>query len=455
MLARVNGLTYDARDHKEERSVASVPTQARPRQQVQNYAWVIWLFSTLGFLFSVPGQTMGMGVYTNYFIDLLGLTRTQLSLAYLVGTLLSAFCLPRAGRWFDQYGGRVMIAAASVLLGLVLIYISQVDRLLAVLSGSAAWAWLLMLLGYFGVRFLGQGVLTSASRNILLIWFVKRRGLVSGLRGVFVSFGFALAPLGIAMLIAGYGWRGSLWVMAAGLFLFGGAAWLFVRNRPEQETFGGSHPGGGKIHASSRETVLPGMTLAEVRRQPVFWLYAASLSIHALFGTALTFHIVSIFDQVGRSPAEAFSYFLPSAICSTVVNLVAGYLSDRNPLKPFLILMLLSFLFGALGLAHLEHDWGYWLLAVGFGAGGGLWGVLSNLAFVRYFGTKHLGEVSGLNTALTVSASAIGPAAFSLGLDGSGSYLLPVYLCMAALVMLLVWAVMHPAPERTMGDYKG
>ena len=74
---------------------------------------------------------MGMGVYTDYFIEALGLTRTQLSLAYLVGTLLSAFCLPRAGRLFDQHGGRVMIAASSVLLALVLIYISQVDRLLA------------------------------------------------------------------------------------------------------------------------------------------------------------------------------------------------------------------------------------------------------------------------------------------------------------------------------------
>ena len=81
---------------------------------------------------------MGMGVYTDYFIEALGLTRTQLSLAYLVGTLLSAFCLPRAGRLFDQHGGRVMIAASSVLLALVLIYISQVDRLLAWLSGSIA-----------------------------------------------------------------------------------------------------------------------------------------------------------------------------------------------------------------------------------------------------------------------------------------------------------------------------
>ena len=34
----------------------------------------------------------------------------------------------------------------------------------------------LILMGYFGVRFSGQGVLTSASRNVLLLWFEKRRG---------------------------------------------------------------------------------------------------------------------------------------------------------------------------------------------------------------------------------------------------------------------------------------
>ena len=30
------------------------------------YGWVIWLVSTLGILMSIPGQTMGMGVFTIY-----------------------------------------------------------------------------------------------------------------------------------------------------------------------------------------------------------------------------------------------------------------------------------------------------------------------------------------------------------------------------------------------------
>ena len=36
-----------------------------------------------------------------------------------------------------------------------------------------------MLLGFFAIRFSGQGVLTSASRNVLLLWFERRRGFSS------------------------------------------------------------------------------------------------------------------------------------------------------------------------------------------------------------------------------------------------------------------------------------
>ena len=78
------------------------------------------------------------------------------------------------------------------------------------------------------------------------------------------------------------------------------------------------------------------------------------------------------------------------------------------------------------------------MLAAGFGAGGGLWGVISNLAFIRFFGPNHLGEVSGFNASVTVFASAIGPAAFSLALDIFGAYHAAVYACIVVLIILLL-----------------
>ena len=404
------------------------------------YGWVVWSFSTLGILFSIPGQTMGLAVFTDSFIEVLGLTRTELSLAYLVGTVGSSLFLARAGRWYDLFGGRTMITISSLVLSLMIVYISFVDSLSTMLGGSSFISFFLIMIGYFGVRFFGQGILTSCSRNVLLLWFVKKRGLVGGIRNVFVSLGFSIAPLFLAGLISLYGWRESLWILAAlGGFGFSLMAFIFIRDNPQSC---GMRADG--VDSESQEEIqeeAESVTLHLVKRNPIFWIYSLSLSMHALFGTAIVFHIVSIFEEVGKGKAEAFSYFIPAAIFSTTSNLFASWAADKINLKPILIIMLLSFCVGSLGFINLEKDWGFWVLAFGFGVGGGLWGVISNLTFIRFFGPKHLGEISGFSTSLTVFASAIGPAAFSLGYDYFGNYAAPAKICLGFLIILLLFSV--------------
>ena len=409
------------------------------------YGWVIWFVSTLGILASIPGQTMGMAVFTEHFIAVLGLSRTQLSIAYLLGTLGSAIFLTRAGRFYDQAGARTTIAASGMVLGLCLVFIGCIDLISQALgamikSPMAAITFPLILLGYFGVRFAGQGVLTSASRNLLLVWFEKRRGLVSGGRSVFVTLGFSLAPVLLAFLIKLFGWRMALFVLALLVGpVFSLIALVLVRDSPESC---GLLADGKKLHdAKETQTPAPDKTIAQARRSPVFWLYALVLAMYALFGTAMVFHIVSIFTAAGRSAAEAFAYFLPHAIVSVVINLLGSWLADHWPLKRLLIMQLMGFIFGAWGLLNLEYGWGYWVLIIGLGICSGLWGVLSNLAFIRFFGRLYLGEISGLNMSLTVLGSAIGPALFSLGNDLFGSYDTAIWFNIILLSALLLFAI--------------
>ena len=419
--------------------VISVNWPFDPRKSPVYYGWVVWLFSTLGFLLSVPGQTMGMAVFTDPFIDAFGLTRTELAMAYLFGTIGSSLFLTQAGRWYDRFGGRVMISGSAAALGLMVLYISSVDQVSRLLGGHSLVTFFLILIGFFGVRFFGQGVLTSCCRNVLMLWFVRRRGLVSGIRSVFVSFGFSVGPLVLAFLIAAFGWRGSLWFMAIVVGLvFAVLALIFIRDNPESC---GLSPDGKAGEGAPFPEEAPSKTLKEAKRSPIFWIYSMSLAMHAMFGTALTFHVVAIFAEAGLPRDVAFGYFFPSAIFATASNLIGSFLVDRSPLKPFLIAMLVSFSIGAYGLIHLDQAWGYWLLAAGFGTGGGLWGVTSNLAFIRYFGPLHLGEVSGFNTSISVFASAIGPAAFSLAVDHLGSYNSAIQISFWMLLMLLVVAL--------------
>ena len=414
------------------------------------YGWVVLGVSTLGILCSIPGQTMGLAVFTDHFMEALSLQRTEISLAYLIGTVGASFLLSTAGRYFDLWGARAMIPITSVLLSVSIIFISVIDKIDSILGTSSLVSFGLITLGYFGARLFGQGVLTNCSRNVLLLWFDKQRGLAIGIRNLFVTFGFSIAPMLIGSSIAMMGWRETLWIMAgvAGIFFFL-LSILFVRDTPE--SCGLKMDG---IDSSDlEETFLYGVnkTIKEAKNSPVFWIYSLSLSMSALFGTALVFHIVSIFNEAGRDASEAYGYFFPAAMFATSTNFIASYISDRISLKPFLIIMLTAMCLGAIGFINLDRNWGYWILIAGFGVSTGLWSLLGNLTFVRFFGTAHLGEISGLSSSMNVFASAIGPAIFSLGYDFFGTYAAPAKICLVALILLLSIAIFlsqtEPSPE--------
>lgn len=410
------------------------------------YGWVVFICSTLGVIFSLPGQTIGLAVFTDSLIDVLGLSRTELSMAYLLGTIVSSLFLARAGRWYDIWGGRIMIPAASVGLSLMIFFVSSVDRISASISASLWGSFCIILIGYAGVRFFGQGVLVGCSRNLLLPWFVRKRGLVIGLRGVAATLAFSVAPLLLATMISVYGWREALWILAlTGGIGFSLVAIILIRDNPSSCGLRADGISADSFVDLPVEVV--SQTRKEAQNSAVFWVYSLSLCMHALIGTALVFHIVSVFDEAGRGSVEAFNYFIPIAIVATTTNLLASWYSDRVSLKPFLIALLVAMSVGCYGFIYLESDWSYWPRTIGMGVATGLWGVLSNLAFIRFFGSRHLGEISGLNASVNVFFSAIGPAAFSLGFDYFGHYGAALKICLLALAILLVIAIVLPQDE--------
>jgi OFA family oxalate/formate antiporter-like MFS transporter len=204
------------------------------------YGWVILVVATLGVLVSAPGQTMGVSTFTDYLLESIGITRDQLSMAYMFGTIGSSFILTYAGKLYDKYGARWVGMVTSLILAAVLVLLSQSDRIIrALVSDSTSgfytgMAIAILILFFFMLRFSGQGVLTMVSRNMLMKWFVAKRGMVNGISSVFVSLGFSLAPLTFDMLIQGTSWRYAWLLMALfiGVF-FTIFVFLFFRDNPE------------------------------------------------------------------------------------------------------------------------------------------------------------------------------------------------------------------------------
>ena len=85
------------------------------------YGWVILIAGAVGVLASIPGQTMGVSVFTDHLITSLQLSRVGISSAYMVGTLGSSLIISYAGVLFDRYGARPLAAVAVVFLSLFLL----------------------------------------------------------------------------------------------------------------------------------------------------------------------------------------------------------------------------------------------------------------------------------------------------------------------------------------------
>lgn len=393
------------------------------------YGWIILIASTIGVLVSAPGQTMGVSTFTDYLLENIHINRNQLSIAYMVGTIGSSLILTFAGKMYDKYGARWIGMAVSILLAIVLVLLSQSDRIIHLFitdnnSGLyVGFAMAVLMLLFFGLRFSGQGVLTMVSRNMLMKWFIARRGWVNGISSVFVALGFSMAPLTFDMLIQGTSWRIAWLLMAVfiGIF-FTIFIFLFFRDNPEDL---GMIPD-GESHRNKEHNVIikpfKQFTLIEARKTISFWLFAIPLALYALYITGFTFHLVSIFENAGLSRDKALAIFIPVSFISVVVSLGGGYISDRIRLKKLLILILVGQMIALVSLGNLNDGLFYYGFIIGNGIVSGLYNVLMAVTWPRFYGRENLGRITGFIMAIIVFASAFGPILFSFSSTQLGSY---------------------------------
>ena len=412
---------------------------------------------------SIPGQTAGVSVFTDYLLAATGLSRLALSNAYLIGTLTSGLLLPFGGVFIDRFGARLVVVIAAGWLAMTLVYLSVSDRLaqglsdLLALDASRPVAFIVLCLGFVSLRFSGQGMLTMVSRTTLGKWFDRRRGMVSGLSGIFVSFGFSAAPLLLSFFIDRGGWRGA-WLSLAILIGLGMAplGWLLYRDNPEacglvmdglapplapSEAAAVSPPSDRTAPVPRQFSPTRDFTRREALRTLAFWAVTLALASQALTMTGLTFHLVDIGAAAGLPQKQTVALFLPIGLLATMTGYLIGVVSDLVRLKVLFIAMMVFEAIGLIGMAHLESLPLRLMAIAGLGITGGCFGTLSSVTMPRYFGRQHLGAIVGVEMMTLVIASAIGPSLLALFNDVFGSYRFGLYLCAAlplSIIFLLV-----------------
>ena len=414
------------------------------------YGYIVLVIGSIGILASIPGQTIGVSVFTDPVKDALGLSRNEFSNAYMLGTLLSSALVARAGIWFDAYGARYVAFFATLLLGASLLLFSvsvEISETIKRVFNFQSWSvpFLLITLLFFLIRFSGQGVLTMASRNMIMMWFRKNRGKINSISSITVSLGFSSAPILLNRLIDDHGWAMSWQIMAMSLFVFCVCILLLYRNKPEDFDL---LPDGGekKELDQEKEATETDFTLKEAKKTRAFWMFGLVLAFNSFYVTGFTFHIVSIFGSQNYSKAEAIAIFLPMSIIAIFVSTLCNILSDYIQHKIYLFIMLLAGVLASLGLLLLSHPIGVYLLVGGLGTMGGLFAVINAVTWPSFFGRKFLGSISGKVMSFLVVGSAIAPSLFSYCFTTLGSYRYMGYITLAFLLFLIIGSIRMKKP---------
>jgi MFS family permease len=288
---------------------------------------------------------------------------------------------------------------------------------------------------------IGVGVSYVPSIGAVQRWFVRQRGLASGISVAGIGAGTLCMPKIAEWLID----CNAYLLLGAFAVLVAGAGALFIDAAPQQHGFlpDGGVAANGAIAAHRGE----GMALRDaVRSRPFLLFYAAGLC--SSLGLFLPFtHLAPFAEDRGISHATAISLFTLVGLGSTFGRFLLGGLADRLGRRRSFAGMLLGM---GLMLLWWLNSWNAWQIAVFalvFGTCYGGFVALAPALIVDYFGERNASGLIGISyTAVALGTLAGSPLA-GYAFDFFQSYTMPIAASAAAMFVgsLLIYLAPEPA----------
>ena len=291
-------------------------------------AWP-WAVAATAFvtLLGASGFRSAPGVFIDPLHAEFGWSTATISSAVSLNLLLYGVVSPFAAALMERFGMRRVVSIALVLVAAgsgLTVFMSEV--------------WQLVLL--WGVL-IGVGTGSMALAFVAVVtgrWFVRRRGLVSGvLTAAQAAGGLVFLPL-MASLAGSVGWRGASLLIAVGALLVVPLVLLFLRDRPSDVgtvAYGAATtPAPGE--APPEEVVAGGAfrrtltVLRDAARTGTFWLLAGGFAIcGATTVGLLNTHFVPAAHEHGMPATTAAGLLAVVGVFDVLGTVASGYFTDR------------------------------------------------------------------------------------------------------------------------------
>ncbi|MDO8567884.1 MAG: MFS transporter [Dehalococcoidales bacterium] len=389
------------------------------------YGYVVVAAAFLIFIV-LDGTMYSFGVFFKPLSDEFGWTRAMTSGAYSLFQFLLGFFLLITGRLNDRFGPRIVMTVCGFLLGL--------GYALMYFIGSV---WQLYLFyGVIAAMGMGGGIVPLPST--IARWFVKRRGIMTGLAISGIGIGIIVVPPLSTQLIASFGWRYSYLItgaVAGVLLIFLGQ---FLRHEPAQM---GQLPYGADEESKAARLKTSGLTLAEAIHTRQFWMLGMLYFFASYTNMAIMAHIVPHATDLGHNAAIAATILSVIGGISIIGRIGIGSVIDRIGTRQSQLISFIALVACFLWLFVTREMWAFYFFAVLFGFAYGSKVVLMSPSVAEFFGLKAHGAILGAIAFLNGAGGGFGPLVTGWIFDTTGDYTLAWLVCAIAGVigLALTW----------------
>ena len=379
--------------------------------------WLTLLGITLGMCFGAAGLLPYVtGLFAKAVTADLGWTLTQVATVTSLVSFGTAMAAPIWGAVVDRIG-----ALATAIIG----YIAMVTALLLLAAVPANL--LLYGVGMASVMWLGTATTAVTFLPVLRQTFDRQRGLALGLMLAGVGIVGVTAPVVMAAVIHGAGWRmgyrflGLMGVIGGGMAVSIIAATGHGRRRMQHD------------HRQKADT---SASRSEMLRDPVLWRLLVGFLVLAVAVNGYLFHLVPMLTSYGLSLERAALTQSAFGLGMITVRLGVGALMDRY-FAPRLATWLV--VLAALGLVILAGQFGgtaahvpaALLIGMVYGSEVDLMGYLAS----RYFDPASFGKAYGLLYGIGILGNGTSPLWISYLSHNGTHYTLPLVLSVCLLMI--------------------
>ena len=369
------------------------------------------------------GSMQAFGVFVIPMSETFDWSRSTISIAIAMASLIGGSSQPIMGRIFDKHGGRRLILVGLTVTGVSILLLTFTNHIL-------------FLIFFFGIlASLGR---SAGGLNTFAVlasrWFQRRRSMTIAIISSGGSLGgLIIVPL-VAFVLPMIGWRAT-WLML-GLFVIVLAlplAYIMIKNDPSEigQHLDGDEPSDGDVHTKA-PLASPGPLEAahwfHAFRSPPMWQLLGGYMVCGITTNLISAHYVPYAVERGFSPSVAATAFGVLSAMNLLGVLSIGFLGDRFGRKNWLAAV---YAVRGLGFAILLLVPGVWGL-FGFAIVGGMaWLAtvpLTTSLTADVYGLRNIGVLSGL---VFMAHQIGGAASIQIGgilRDVTGDYTLPFAL---------------------------